>query len=121
MKPVRVVLSPDAEAAYQFLEARADVSKAERSIFNSVRLKSGLIKATPHYGEPIAKNLIPREYALKYGVRNLFWVGLANYWRMLYTLTNNDSQTEIVAFVLDISSHEDYDKRMGYKKDRMRK
>ena len=118
MKPVRVMLSPEAEATFQLVEARADVSKVERSILNSIRRKSELIKANPHCGEPISKELIPKEYVLKYGIRNLFWLGLANYWRMLYTLTNNDSQTEIVAFVLDIASHSDYDKRMGYKKDR---
>jgi len=33
---------------------------------------------------------------------------------MLYTLTNNE-EVEIIAFVLDIISHPDYDKKFGYK------
>jgi hypothetical protein len=47
-------------------------------------------------------------------------VELANRWRMLYTL-KNDGQVEIIAFVLDIQNHRDYDKLMGYKKDRVRR
>lgn len=74
-----------------------------------------MIKANFHYGEPIAKNLIPEEYKQKYGITNLFWVELPNFWRMLYTLTNNESEVEIIAFVLDIIDHEKYNKKFGYK------
>jgi len=35
---------------------------------------------------------------------------------MLYTLTDGDTVLEIVAFVLTISDHEDYDKKFGYRK-----
>ena len=69
----------------------------------------------PHYGDPIAKNLIPKEYILKYGITNLFRVELSNFWRMLYTLTNDETEIEIVAFVLDIIDHKEYDKVFGYK------
>ena len=34
---------------------------------------------------------------------------------MLYTLTDGESQIEIVAFVLDLLDHKDYDKKFGYK------
>ena len=121
MKTVRIILPLEAEEAYKYLNAKAPTSKIERSILNSINHKKGLIKANPHYGEPIAKYLIPKEYILKYDVTNLFWVELANYWRMLYTLTNNDSEIEIIAFILDIKSHPDYDELMGYKKDRNRR
>ncbi|MFH1306101.1 MAG: hypothetical protein ABIH83_00385 [Candidatus Micrarchaeota archaeon] len=117
---VRVILSDEAEEAYKELNSRAPASKIERSILKSIEQKKGLIKANPQYGEPIAKKLIPRKYVIKYSINNLFWVSLANRWRMLYTL-RHDSQIEIIAFVLDIKSHSDYDKLMGYKKDRKRK
>jgi len=115
MKPVRVVLSPEAEDAYKKLSEAAVDSKIERSILNAINKKKDLIKANPHYGEPIAKDKIPFEYKQKYGVTNLFWVELSNFWRMLYTLTNNDSEIEIIAFVLDIVDHEMYNKRFGYR------
>ena len=114
-KPVRVVLSPEAEEAYKQLNAVAADSKIERSILNAIDKKRELIKANMHYGEPIAKDKIPDEYRIKYGITNLFWVELSNFWRMLYTLTNNETEVEIIAFVLDIMDHEKYSKKFRYK------
>jgi len=55
------------------------------------------------------------EYVEKYGITNLFRVELPNFWRMLYTLTNSESEIEIIAFVLDIIDHKKYNKKFGYK------
>jgi hypothetical protein len=68
-----------------------------------------------HYGDPIAKNKIPKEYIQKYGVTNLFRVELPKFWRMLYTLTDGESEIEIIAFVLDIIDHKKYNKKFRYK------
>ena len=54
-------------------------------------------------------------YKIKYEAKNLFRVELPSFWRMLYTLTDGESQIEIVAFVLDVLDHKDYDKKFGYK------
>jgi len=116
LKIVRVILSPEAEEAYKQLNEIAAGSKIERSILNAIDKKRDLIKANPHYGEPIAKDKIPNEYKQKYGVTNLFWVELSNFWRMLYTLTNNETEVEIIAFVLDIMDHDKYNKKFGYRK-----
>ena len=93
-KKVEVILSPEAEEVYNYLNQEAPNSKIERSILNAVEKKKDLIKANPHYGNPMAKNLIPQEYILKYGVTNLFRVELPNFWRMLYTLTDGESEIE---------------------------
>ena len=115
MKSVRIVLSPEAEEAYKYLTVEAQRSKVERSILNSINKKKELIKMNPHYGVPMAKNLIPKEYVVKYGVTNLFRVELSNFWRMLYTLTNDEREIEIIAFVLDTINHKQYDKKFGYR------
>lgn len=115
MKPVRIVLSPEAEEAYEYLKRAAKTSKVERSILNSIDKKKEFIKLNPHYGEPIPKVNIPKEYVSKYGITNLFWIGLSSYWRMLYTLTNDEKEIEIIAFVLDIVDHEAYNKKFGYR------
>jgi hypothetical protein len=73
------------------------------------------MKANPHYGDPVAKDRIPKEYVIKYGISNLFRVELSNFWRMLYTLTNDETEIEIIAFILDIINHKQYDKKFGYK------
>jgi hypothetical protein len=115
-KTVRVILSEEAKEVYKYLNKQAPVSKVERTILNSVNSKIELIKNNYHYGEPISKKKIPKEYKEKYDVSNLFWVPLSNYWRMLYTLTSGETTIEIIAFVVDILNHPDYDKKFGYKK-----
>lgn len=114
MKDVRVILSPEAEEVYKKLNQEAEKLKQSRMILKAVNTKIELIKSNIHYGEPIAKNLIPEEYRQKYGITNLFGVELPAFWRMLYTLTNNE-KIEIIAFVLDIIDHQSYNKKFGYK------
>ncbi|MDD3264181.1 MAG: hypothetical protein PHT94_04790 [Candidatus Nanoarchaeia archaeon] len=115
MKRIRVILSKDAEVVYKYLNSRAINSKNENMILSSFHKKIDLIKSNVHYGNPISKKLIPEEYKIKYEISNLFRVELPNYWRMLYTLRNGDSEIEIIAFILDIVNHKDYDKKFGYK------
>ena len=115
MKKVRVILSPEAEEVYKYLNEQAPTSKRERTILNSINKKVELIKANHHYGHPISKKLIPQEYKDKYDIKNLFRVELPNYWRMLYTLADDESKIEIIAFVLDLVDHITYDKKFGYK------
>ncbi len=115
MKKVRVILSPKAEEVYTHLNKEAPNSKIENTILKAINKKVELIKVNPHYGNPISKKLIPQEYKENYGITNLFRVELPDYWRMLYTLTDGESKIEIIAFVLDITDHEVYDKKFGYK------
>lgn len=116
MKDVRVILSPEARKVFEYLNKESEKSKVERSLLKSIRQKIDLIKANPHYGDPISKTLIPKEYIKKYNITNLFRVELSNFWRMLYTLTEGDTKIEVIAFVLDIINHPDYNKTFGYKK-----
>lgn len=115
MKTTKVILSPEAEEVYNYLNKEALNSKTERMILKAVNQKIQLIKSNFQYGEPIAKDLIPVEYKAKYTVTNLFRVELPNFWRMLYSATQGGTNLEIVAFVLDIISHPDYNKKFGYK------
>ena len=114
MKSVRIILSPEAEEVYKKLNAESETNKQSRMILKSINQKTELIKQNIHYGNPIAKNLIPEEYKQKYSATNLFRVELPAFWRMLYTLTNNED-VEIIAFVLDIVDHPTYDDKFGYK------
>ncbi|HLC74433.1 MAG TPA: hypothetical protein VJH88_01100 [Candidatus Nanoarchaeia archaeon] len=115
MKVIRVKLSPEAEAVYKHLNEEASTSKTDRMLLKAVNQKVELIKTNPHYGNPIGKNKIPAEYIQKYNVKNLFRVELPVFWRMLYSLTDGESEIEIIAFVLDIIDHKEYDKKFGYR------
>lgn len=112
---IRVVFSLEAEAVYKDLNEKAPGSKSESMILNVLHKKIDLIKANPHYGYPIAKRLIPKEYREKYSVTNLFRVELPQFWRMLYILTDGETEIEIIAFVLDVCNHKDYNKKFEYK------
>jgi hypothetical protein len=64
-KKVRVIFSPEAEGVYKYLNEVSPSSKTERMILNAVNKKVELVKINKHYGDPIAKKKIPREYKLK--------------------------------------------------------
>ena len=70
MKEVRVILSSEAEEVYKKLNAEAETNKQSRMILKAVNNKIELIKSNVHYGNPIAKNLIPEEYRQKYSTTN---------------------------------------------------
>ena len=61
MKIVKVILSPEAEEVYYYLNEQAPKSKVEQSILNAVNKKIELIKVNPHYGDP------HKEYDKKFG------------------------------------------------------
>ncbi len=115
MKKVRVIFSPEAEEVYNYLNKQAPFSKHEKMILNALHKKINLIKDNTHCGVPLAKKFIPEEYRINYGVINLFRIELPQFWRMLYTLTNGESEVEIIAFVLDVVNHKKYNKKFGYK------
>ena len=114
MKTIKVIFSEEAEEIYRYLNKQAPTSKRERTILNAVNKKIELMKANYHYGNPVAKKVIPKEYIEKYGITNLFRVELPDFWRMLYTLTDGETEIEIIAFVLDIMDHKTYNKKFGY-------
>lgn len=86
MKRVSVRLTPEADEVYEYLISKSSDSKQEETILNAFYQKIELIKNDVHYGNPIAKRLIPPEYKTKYGVKNLFRVELPGFWRMFTLL-----------------------------------
>ena len=113
-KEVRVLLK--GQALENFLELKKRTDKEAQILLRSIQHARDILQNNPQYGDPIAKDLIPDEYKKKYGTTNLFRVELPAFWRMLYTLTNNE-EIEIIAFVLDIIDNPTYDKKFGYRKN----
>ena len=72
-----------------------------------------ILKENPQFGDPVAKRLIPKEF-IQQEIQNLYRAELSNYWRLLYTLEG--TELEILAFVLSIVDHKEYDKLFGHKK-----
>ena len=66
-----------------------------------------------HYGDPIAKNLIPKEYFNRYGsLTNLWKYNLPDAWRLIYTIKNN--QVTVLSVILEWMDHKEYERRFHY-------
>jgi len=118
-KPVDVRVTGDAMVAYEELnkkvgeeKAKGITSSSDQTLFNSIQQKINFIKENPEYGIHVPKNLIPKEYIDKYDANNLWKVNIAGAWRMIYTIRG--SEVEIIALILDIFNHKNYDKKFGY-------
>ena len=114
MKRVRIKFSKEAEEVFKYLNEEAQKSKIDKSILKSIQKKSEFIKVNFQYGDPVSKNLIPKEYIERYGINNLFRVELPNFWRMLYSVEEGETQIEIIAFILDIVDHKEYNGKFKY-------
>ena len=120
-KKISIKLIGDAETAFKELnkivgeqKSNGITSSKEITLFGSIERIFEVIVANPFYGENAKKNLIPKEYRQKYDASNLFIVDLPDYWRMIYTLESDE--IEIIAFVLDIIDHDEYNKKFKFRK-----
>lgn len=121
MKPIKVVLSEEANKQYQELNKivgeeteKGITNSIHQQLLKSIKEKIELLKLNPQAGVHISRILIPNVYIKKYDVNNLWKIDLTGYWRMIYTLRT--TELEITNFVLDFLYHEAYNKLFGYRK-----
>ncbi len=127
-KHVSIKLLGDAKEAYLVLkkivedERKKGVeSSFNQTLFRSIEDKIAILKRDYDFGIHIPKNRIGRKYIVEYDVTNLWKVNLSGGWRMIYTLKQpqrENTEVEILSIwldVLDIISHEDYDKIFDYR------
>lgn len=108
----RLLFTKEASDVLVKLALESAKRKQERVLYSAIQQKSDLLETNPHAGIQIAKKKIPREYIRQYDVDNLWKVNLPNAWRMLYTIRGG--RIEVIALVLDVLSHKDYEKKMKY-------
>ena len=120
-KKITIRLIGDAEKAFNGLnrivgEQRSDgiTSSKDITLLDAINRIFDILISNPFYGENAKKDLIPKEYRQKYDADNLFIADLPDYWRMIYTLESDE--IEIIAFVLDIINHNNYNKKFGFRK-----
>ena len=120
-KKINIRLVGDAEQAFKDLnrivgEQRSNgiTSSKDITLLNAINRLFDVIVNNPFYGENAKKDLIPKEYRQKYDADNLFIADLPDYWRMIYTLESDE--IEIIAFVLDIVDHDEYNKKFKFRK-----
>jgi Txe/YoeB family toxin of Txe-Axe toxin-antitoxin module len=96
------------------------LEKAFISLANNSPLKNSINKAIENLkenifcGEPIKKELIPKEYRKKYKINNLWWYPLSNGWRLVYSVVTPNN-IEILAVIIEYFDHKNYNRKFGYK------
>ena len=120
-KKITIKLVGDAEKAFNDLnrivgEQRSQgiTSSKDITLLNAINKLFDIIVNNPFYGENAKKDLIPKEYRQKYDADNLFIADLPDYSRMIYNLESDE--VEIIAFVLDIIHHDQYNKKFKFRK-----
>lgn len=120
-KKITIKLTGDAEKAFNDLnrlvgEQRSQgiTSSKDITLLKAINRLFDIIVTNPFYGENAKRDLIPKEYRQKYDANNLFIADLPDYWRMIYTLESDE--IEIIAFVLDIIDHKQYNKKFKFRK-----
>ncbi|MEA3430688.1 MAG: hypothetical protein U9R08_05425 [Nanoarchaeota archaeon] len=120
-KPIKVKITGDAKDEFEKLNklvgeeiAKGVTGTDHQILFNSIRTKIDFLKDNPQVGTHLAKNKIPKDYINRYDVNNIWKLNLSGAWRMIYTIRG--SEVEIIALILDLLSHKDYEKKFGYKK-----
>src|SRR3989338_8026231 len=120
-KKITIKLVGDAEKAFNNLnrmvgEQRSNgtTNSKDITLLTAINRLFEVIANNPFYGENAKKDLIPKEYRQKYDADNLFIADLPDYWRMIYTPESDE--IEIIAFVLDIINHDEYDKKFKFRK-----
>lgn len=120
-KEVKIVITDDAKEEFKQLnkvvgeEILKGITKSDHQmLLNSIKQKIEFLKENPQYGRHVPKNLIPKEYIKKYDVNNIWKANLTGAWRLIYTIRG--SEVDIIALILDILNHRDYENKFKYKK-----
>lgn len=120
-KRVYVELKGEADYFYHELKAIVETqfskgknNSKEIKLWNGIKRILERIMEDPFYGENAKKEFIPRYYIENYEAKNIRIADLPFFWRLIYTL--DSTQEDLKIFILDIFSHDDYNKRFGFKK-----
>lgn len=111
---VKVILSEDLAKRYAELEKEVTSGNcSNEKELKLIRKGIELLSISPTHGLKIPHSLpIFTYYAKKFEVDNLWKLDVSQEWRLIYTLGNDE--IEIIAFVLELLDHKDYDKIGGY-------
>ena len=84
----------------------------DRRLYEWISRALADIQKNAFCGIQIPKDLIPKEYIRKYGIRNLWKYDLPNAWRLLYSVEGYD--VKIISIILEWLDHKNYERRFKY-------
>jgi len=107
-----VKLSPEAAAVLDALQASAE--PGARSILRRIRVLREILLANCLHGEVVKKGRIPHRLLSEYSARNLYVEDLPSFWRLLYTVANEERDRYVI--ILVIVDHRTYEDRLGVRR-----
>src|SRR3989344_1675828 len=81
---------------------------SEKELFKLINQAMDNIEANAFCGVQIPKRLIPKEYAKKYQVENLWKYDLPRGWRLIYSIQGGD--VIVVSLILEWFDHTEYER-----------
>ena len=100
-------------ASFSVQKAFDRIKETDKELYKHLRTAFDDILENAFCGIQIPKNLIPKEYAQKYGIDNLWKYDLPDAWRLLYTI-KAPNKIEIISVILDWMNHKNYEKLFRY-------
>jgi len=85
---------------------------SEKSLYKYINQALDNIEENAFCGIQIPKKLIPKEYASKYGVKNLWKYDLPKGWRLIYSIISDE--VVVVSLVLEWFNHKEYERKFRY-------
>ena len=110
---MRIIRSSNVVFANDKLEKEFNNLDENNDIKKYIKRAMDDIKRNAFCGIPIPKRLIPKEYAQKYNVTNLWKYDLPDGWRLVYTITT-PNKVEIISVILEWFDHPEYERRFRY-------
>lgn len=105
MKPCEVQFANEKiKEAFENLQDKALKRFLERALYD--------IRLNPFCGIQIPKKLIPKPYAKKFRVQNIWKYNLPNSWRLIYSIKGGE--IIILTIILEWMNHKEYEKRFKY-------
>ncbi len=87
-------------------------SGEERRLREWLERAFGDLEGNAFCGIQIPKRLIPKDYARKYSVHNLWKYNLPDAWRLIYSIENQE--IIVVSIILEWLDHKEYERRFKY-------
>lgn len=85
---------------------------SEQELFKLINQAMNNIEANAFCGIQLPKRLIPKEYAQKYGVANIWKYDLPRGWRLIYSIRGEE--VVVVSLILEWFDHKEYERRFNY-------
>lgn len=109
-KPSKIQFADEkVKKAFEHLK---ECKTCEKDLYKFIERALKDIQENAFCGIQIPKRLIPKRYAQKFKIKNLWKYDLPKAWRLLYSIESGEAI--VISIVLEWVDHTDYERRFKY-------